>query len=173
MSESITISPQRMIETIIMDVTVEEAGIDELTITQHPVETNASITDHAYKNPATLTIRAGSSNSGEQSGGDEGYVTALYARLLALQVSRVPFDVVTGKRRYSNMLFRSLGVTTDQASEAALMLSASFQEIIIVSTQTSTLPPTANQAVPQKTGATSNQGAVQPIPATPGAGAGP
>jgi hypothetical protein len=34
-----------------------------------------------------------------------------------LQNSRVPFDVVTGKRIYTNMLIRALEVTTDRTSE--------------------------------------------------------
>jgi hypothetical protein len=39
-----------------------------------------------------------------------------YQELLDLQNSRVPFDVVTGKRIY-NMLIRALEVTTDRTSE--------------------------------------------------------
>jgi hypothetical protein len=40
-----------------------------------------------------------------------------YQELLDLQNSRVPFDVVTGKRIYTNMLIRALEVTTDRTSE--------------------------------------------------------
>jgi hypothetical protein len=36
------------------------------------------------------------------------------SELLDLQNSRVPFDVVTGKRLYTNMLIRALEVTTER-----------------------------------------------------------
>jgi hypothetical protein len=173
MSEGITISPQRSIGGIMMDVTIEEQGIDELTITQHPVETGAAITDHAYKNPAKLSIRCGASNSSRQSGGDEGYVTEVYQKLLDLQATRQPFNIVTGKRNYKNMLFLSIGITTDQTSEAALIVTASFQEIIIVSTTTTAVGDTANQAQPGATGATAQTGTVAPVPADPPPGSGP
>ncbi|WP_368855305.1 phage baseplate protein, partial [Escherichia coli] len=40
-----------------------------------------------------------------------------YQQILDLQSSRIPFDVVTGKRLYSNMLIRAIEVTTDRTSE--------------------------------------------------------
>lgn len=172
MSENITLSPQRMIGDIVMDVTIEETGTDDLTITQHPIETGAAITDHAYKNAVKLSIRAAASNSSEAAGGDDNYVSDLYHQLFELQASRVPFAIITGKRPYENMLFASLGVTTEEGTEAALMISASFQEAIIVSTQTTTFAPPANQAAPAKTGAPNAQGVVAPAAATPPAAAG-
>lgn len=161
MIESITIAPQRRFGPILAHVVVEEEHQDELTLTEHPVETGATgatITDHAFKNPSTVTIRAGWTNSHPAAGGDEAFVTMLYQRLLELQASRIPFDVITGKRLYSHMLFRSLGVTTDQASEAALMMTAVFQEIIIVRTEVALLPSKDVQADPKATAGTSTGG---------------
>ena len=60
-------SPQRIIGSIVAQVTIEEEHHDKLIITNHPVEQGAMISDHAYKMPAMLTIRAGWSNSGLQS----------------------------------------------------------------------------------------------------------
>ena len=48
----------RAIGDFIAEVTVKEQHRDEMTITSHPVETGAAITDHAFKNPAQLTIMA-------------------------------------------------------------------------------------------------------------------
>jgi len=173
MIETITISAQRSIGSIVMDVTVRESGVDELTITQHPVEQGAQITDHAYKNPAQLSIECAASNSSGAAGGDPTYVQDKYNALLALQLSRQPFTIVTGKRTYQNMLFRTLAITTEETSENALIVSASFQEIIIVSTSSTSLPATANQATPAATQATAQQGTVQPVPATLPTGSGP
>jgi hypothetical protein len=42
----------RKIGVIIPDVVVSEKHSDTLEITEHPVETGAAISDHAYKRPA-------------------------------------------------------------------------------------------------------------------------
>ncbi len=59
----------------------------------------------------------------------------------ALQKSRRPINVSTGKRRYKNMLVRSIAVVTDSHSENILMATVSLQEVIIVSTQTTSTVP--------------------------------
>lgn len=163
-------------------VAIEEHHSDELTITQHPVEQGAPITDHAFKNPAQLSISAGWSNSQLQAvaqagrallGGDvqhllsPSYVAEIYSKLLALQAEREPFDIFTGKRRYKNMLMRSLSTTTDEKTENVLVVTASFQEVIIVETQATTLPPAANQVDPARTAGVENAGSKQL--ASPGA----
>ena len=53
----------RKLGTIIPNVVVEEVHTDTLTITDHPVEQGAPITDHAFKNPAELSMRIGWSSS--------------------------------------------------------------------------------------------------------------
>ncbi len=164
MSENITLSPQRTIGGIVIDCTIEETGTDTLTITEHPVEQGAAISDHAYRNPAQLVLRAGWSNSSAQGGGSESYAVDTYARLLALQANRTLIDVVTGKRSYQNMLIQSLAQTTDEKTEAILSVTITLKEVILVSTQTTTLPPASVQASPQQTAEPVSQGTVQAIP---------
>lgn len=151
----------RSIGGIIANVTVEEEGVDELTITKHPVEQGASITDHAYKQPARLTLRVGWSNSSLEAGFDSNYVIDVYNKLLALQVAANPFTVVTGKRQYTNMLMESLRLRTDPDSELALDVIVVCQEVIIVQTTPTSVPPLANQAAPELTAPTQNLGEVQ------------
>ncbi|MNJ58493.1 hypothetical protein D3C77_541260 [compost metagenome] len=107
------------------------------------------------------------------TGGDafgSDYVSGIYNQLLALQESRIPFDVSTGKRLYSNMLMRSLTVTTDERSEYTLMVTAVFKQVLIVETQATTLPPKDDQADPQATAETSNAGVKQVATAYPAPG---
>jgi hypothetical protein len=151
-------SPVRLIGTMIPDVVVEEAHRDQLVITDHPVERGAAISDHAFKLPSEVEIRCGWSNS---SAGVEGYVQAVYEEFLELQASRVPFAVFTGKRSYTNMLVRSLEVTTDQHSEHALYVTAGLREIIIVDTQTTSVPSQDKQASPSQTASIANTGSKQ------------
>lgn len=164
--QSITISPQRMLGDIQIDCTIEEAHTDTLTITDHPVEKGANISDHAYRNPAEVVLRIGFSNSSSQAGGDEGYVQQVYEDILTLQQLREPFSVVTGKRSYDNMLIRALGVTTDEKTEAVLSCTVTCREVIMVQTQVTSTAPSSAQADPQKTGSVQNGGTKQLQPAT-------
>lgn len=60
---TVQVRPQRNIGPFVAQVTLEERHIDELAITDHPVESGAVITDHAYPLPSEVTIRCGWSDS--------------------------------------------------------------------------------------------------------------
>lgn len=154
----------RSIAGIIPNVVVDESHVDELTVTDHPVEQGAAITDHAFKNPAQVTVRYGFGESGgllsfTGAGGDP---KTIYDQLLQIQASRVPFDLVTGKRSYQNMLIKTLAVTTDAANENVLSVSATLREVIIVETRVTSLQPAEHQALPEETAAVENTGTKQP-----------
>lgn len=157
----------RSIGNIVMNITVEEEGTDELEITEHPVEQGAMISDHAFKRPASLRIRAMSSNAARQASADPNYVSDVYRKLLTLQSSGQVFTIVTGKRTYSNMLMRALRQTTDQATETTLAVDMEFREIIIARTAPASLPPVQQQALPAQTAAPQNLGAKQFLPGVP------
>lgn len=167
--ESVTVTaailPSRQIGTMIADCTITEDGIDELTITEHPVEQGAAITDHAFVNPPGITILAKWSNSSPQANGDPGYCTIIYDNLLTLQRSRIPFDVTTPQRSYTNMLIKSIAKHTDEKTENALEVTLGCRNIIIVQTQTTSVPKNDVQKSPQKTGGTQNGGTKQTAPA--------
>ncbi|WP_425327623.1 phage baseplate protein [Pseudomonas nitroreducens] len=182
----ISIDPKRSIGPITAMVTLEELSTDNLQITEHPVELGANINDHAFKQPAEVVIRCGWSNSslgslisglrqavstifGDSAFGSD-YVSGVYNQLLALQESRIPFDVSTGKRTYQNMLMRSLALTTDPRTEYALMCTVVCRQVIIVQTQATTLPPRDAQANPQGTGEVANMGTKQTAQAFPAPG---
>ncbi len=167
----IDVSSGRIISGIFPDVTTEETHSDSLTITEHPIEQGTPITDHAYKNQAELTMRVGWSNSKDTNERKKGSVVIndiadAYAYLLKLQASRVPFDVVTGKRAYKNMLIKSLATSTDRKTSEILDIVVGFKQIIVVKTSTSKIEIT-NQKTPQVTGSTQNTGNKNPLPAAP------
>lgn len=161
MAELITISPARFFGPIKALVTFEEVQTDRQTITSHPVEQGAEISDHAFDEPAEVNIRFGATNSSVEAGGDEGYVTNLYQQILALKSKRIPFRIQTGKRLYDNMLLTEITVTTDERSEAALMITAHCRQIIIVKTQVVAVAPAADQADPMATSAVTTSGTKQ------------
>lgn len=179
----LTLNPRSRIGAIEVAASIEEVFSDSLQVTEHPVEIGAAITDHAYKRPAEVVLRCGWSNSGIDalsaavsaffSGGGltlPDYVSGIYSQLLALQESRVPFDITTTRRRYTNMLITGLQVTTDARSSNALVVQATCRQIIIVSTQATTLPPREDQASPADTAEVENAGVKQVQPATPSPG---
>ena len=166
--------PYRQIGGIVAQVTIEEEHLDELEITQHPVEQGAAITDHSFKKPARLVVRVGWS----RSGGPRflGAQFGVYAQLLSLQASRQPFSVYTGRRVYGvpnpNMLISSIEVITDEKTAHALMATVRMQEVILVSTQTvdlstaTGLGTSGNQLMPQSTAQTVGLGDQVPKPTT-------
>lgn len=168
----------RMVGEITVNVIINESTNDVLTITKQPVQQGASITDHAYKEPTVLSMTAhlrdnsiGAILSALNPFGGGGILSSLnpfgssgltglaklYDDLLTLQSSRVPFDVITPKRLYKNMLMSSLGVTTDKATENILAVNFSFQQIVIVSVTTVDVPR-SRQKFPDVTGAIQNAG---------------
>lgn len=153
---------QRNIGGFVADVTIREDHEDELVVTENPVEQGAEITDHSFKAPARLTVEVGYSNSSLSSFGDPNYVQDIYAAFLALQASRQPFDVITGKRFYTSMLITLLHTTSDKDTENVLFLQVKMREIILVNTQTVSVPPNGNMNNPTANGAPQNLGTSQP-----------
>lgn len=135
----------RKIGLVVPDVVISEKHSDMLEITDHPVEKGAPVADHAFNRPPELVMEVGFSGGGSLldllDTSSVGLSLGLspkevYQQLLDLQKSRVPFDVVTGKRLYSNMLIRVLDVTTDKTSENVLMATLTLRGVVITSTQT-------------------------------------
>jgi hypothetical protein len=132
---------ERSIGDFTPHVVVEETHTDTLMITQHPVETGAAVTDHSFLLPPTVAIHCGWSNS---TAGTDGFVQAVYSALLALQQSRTPFSISTGKRSYSNMLIATFLVRTTEDSEYSLDAVVTAQFLNMVSTQTTSAAGTTS-----------------------------
>ena len=158
----------RTIMGLFADVTIEEKHKDELKITEHPTETGAAISDHAYMETPELTMKVGWS---ESAGKLNGYVgntalggatslVAVYESLQSLQKTKLPLIVSTGKRLYTNMLIKSLSCTTDKTTEHVLMIDITFKKVIRVMTSETTVL-VENQASPAGTASVQNGGTVQ------------
>jgi hypothetical protein len=157
-------APRRRIENFEAECTVTEEHSDELTITEHPVEYGAAINDHAFKRPSEVRVRIGWTAA--YTGGD---VRTIYEQLLALQGSRQPFEVFTGKRAYRNMLVASLTTQTNSGLEYTFLADVVLRQIILVSTQT--IPISANintLANPEGNMPTGQTGTLQTTPASLG-----
>jgi hypothetical protein len=183
---------------------IRERHMDQLEITDHPVEQGANISDHAFKRPAEVTLEIAWSNSPTVSNGlissavaagvansnvvktgaaIYGAVQAIqsvqsalagvnpdqmkkaYDTLLELQTQRALFDLTTGKRQYTNMVCKTLSVETDERTENALFITMVCHQVILVNTQTVSLPK-SSQKNPSDTASTIDQGTKSLVPAT-------
>lgn len=162
----------RKIGAIVPSVAISEKHSDTLEITEHPIEDGAPVSDHAYKRPPEVTMELGFAGGGSLLDGvdttqmfnlNSGLSLGtspreIYQQLVALQESRVPFDVTTGKRQYQNMLIKSLDVTTDKVSENVLMCALTLRNVIISRTHSISVADKANMADGASTSAVQNSG---------------
>lgn len=146
---------------VIPDVLIEETLSDQVTITDHPVEMGAQISDHAVINPTEITLQLGWTNSKtffqRASGGSIPDIDGAYEKLLKLKNERKPFDVITNKRTFSNMIIKTLEVTTDQRTSSVLLVKAHLRQIIFAVTSEVSFNPEGQKDI-KETGQTENRG---------------
>jgi len=141
------LSASAPLSNITADAYIEEVGEDTAQISDHPVEQGSVISDNIIDLPQELTIVYGwDPASPLNSSQSPSYLRGVYASLIALKLAKIPFTVYTGKRVYTNMVFRSISQTTDKETENCLMIRAAIRELITVSTSTFTIPGTTGPA---------------------------
>ena len=76
-----------------------------------------------------------------------------------------PFDLITGRRKYTDMLLTQLKVTHNDENDMALICNARFKKVNLVEVQTVAFDPD-QQTQPAKTASTSDSGERKLQPAT-------
>lgn len=160
--------PYRVIDpgtsNIVAQVTISEDHLDQMIITEHPIEQSAAIADHAYRRPRELRLQVGWSNA---YGGSPTYAEQIYNQLVDLQWQRRPFPVYTGKAIYRNMLIAEIRESTTSATEFATLVDIYLREILLVNTQVvpGGVPSNPSQlAAPQVNMPTSSAGPINTRP---------
>lgn len=122
-------------------VEVEEHTF-ETEVTDEPVETGSSISDHAYDRPVRLSITAAVSDIPPPGKENDVYVTkgptrglAAYAWMRQAQQAHEPFSVQTGLDLFPSMIITSLRVRKDKALEHILYFTVDLKEIKWVTAQ--------------------------------------
>ncbi|KKZ19029.1 bacteriophage protein [Serratia marcescens] len=163
----------RKIGVLVPSVVVSEKHTDTLEITQHPVQTGAAVSDHAYKQPSDVVMACGFAGGGSlldfadtsTFGASLGLSPEdTYKKLLDMQNDRQPLDVITGKRKYSNMLIRSIEVSTDRTTENVLMATLTLREVVMTSATPIQVADKQNMAMGLSTSPVINTGTKTPIP---------
>ena len=131
-------------ESIIPDVVISEMHTDEVVVTQHPVDVGAQVTDHAYRQPATVICTFGWSDSSRMINSlldgsifrGAYSVEDVYKTLLKMQEARQPLKLSTGKRKYDNVIITKLQTSTTADTENSAIIEVTFQEVILARSQT-------------------------------------
>ena len=158
-------------DAIIPDVIISEAHTDEVTVTQHPVDTGAAISDHAICQPSVVTCVFGWSDSSRALNSAlsgslmRGMMTTkdVYDRLVELKNARQLLRLSTGKRVYPAVLITKLMLTTTVDTESAAVIEITFQEVILAEAKTVSLAA-VRQANPKKTASASSGGSRSAVP---------
>jgi hypothetical protein len=134
------------LDVIQLDASLSESHTSDAEVTENPVETGADIADHMRVKPKQLRIdglvtdfplsRPASPLFGTTPEGERGRAVRVYAQLEDLQNRRVPVEVRTSLKTYSNMVLQGLTAPRDKnTSRGSVKFSATLHEVRFVETQ--------------------------------------
>lgn len=132
------------------------------TITSHPVQLGANISDHMYLEPISITMEIAMSDAmdsmvyGQWKGGYTKSVSA-YRMLCDLQARRIPITVLTRLNQYPDMVIESISVNDDYKSLYGLRATVSLKQVFVAEATTDTV-----SARSWVTDADANRGEAQP-----------
>jgi hypothetical protein len=130
---------------IVIDATPQENHTHALTLTDHPVERGADVTDHARVKPDILSLDCCLSD-----GAEPGRASAIYERLRLLQDNAVLLTVLTSLRQYENMVMESLSVPRTAKDAGGVRFSASFKQVRLVQNRTTVVTVTKEPITKKK-----------------------
>ena len=137
---------------IAFDCTVKERHSHKLTVTDHPVEENASVADHARKEPDGLDLQGLISNQPillnaaedlqpSVPGTDpKNRAKAAYIEFCRLQDTVALLTVSTEMRVYQNMVIESIAVDRDKTTRNILDIGLSLRPFRTASVETVAAP---------------------------------
>lgn len=125
---------------LVFDLTVSESYANIATVTQHPVEEGANITDHIRIEPQKLTMTCMFTDAPIHTSGGIDRSKGLYASLLQLFNTKEVLTIVTGLKSLENMVITAITTPRNQGTEGAVYVDISFMEIRFAEALNITLP---------------------------------
>lgn len=138
-----------------IDVVVTFERSREATVTQWPIESGATITDHVQINPAQVTMEGVITDAPMSAMSDERTdgippTSEAFERLNAIMTARLPVSIETPRGNYKDMILKSLGEPYNAQTGEAVRFRASFVEVMIVNTERSSVKITLPKGKPKK-----------------------
>lgn len=129
----------------IVDIYTDENHKQTVTKTKYPVEDGSSLTDNAVIDPKMLVLRGYVSDLNPLLGGlitipGPGRGQEAWSRIVALKDAREPLTVVTALEVYENMLITAIEAPRSSRTGQGLEFSITLEEVLIVESQSTTLP---------------------------------
>lgn len=122
------------IGTLELDVVLEEQHDYDSEVTQYPIESGESISDHINLNPVRLTMRGFITQTPVQFldtntilGND--LVQTAFDKLVEIRDNKDVIDVVSGLKVYSDMIINRLSIPRDVRTGQSLQFTAGFTQI--------------------------------------------
>ena len=144
----------------VFDGAIRAEHQQRLTITQLPVQTQASVSDNAYLVPAIVTVEIAMSDAmqsytvGQFSGSTSRSVSA-YQTLLSLQNGMTFLQLATRLNMYTNMLIADIAADDTRETEYGLKAIVTFQQVLTAGVEISNSAFIADDSSrPQTTGQT-------------------
>lgn len=113
-----------------------------LAITEHPIQSGADVSDHAYEEAKNVTFEVGMSDVMQNiSGfaeftGDSSRSINAYQILRRLQSERIPIQFVTRLWTYTNMLIENISAPDDSKTTYGLRATVTLKELFVASVTT-------------------------------------
>jgi len=117
------------------DAVMRVEHTSEMKITEHPVQTGANISDHAYQMPVRLVFEIGMSDAMDTLGPNKwagAYTKSVsaYRTLIDLMQNRIPLSIHTRLINYNNMLIESIHAPDDYKTQFGGRFTVNFKQII-------------------------------------------
>lgn len=116
-----------------------------LSITEHPVQSGANVSDHAYMEPKIVTFEIGMSDVmhdilgksiAKFDGNSSSRSVNAYKILRKLQENIFPIECITRLDNYSNMLIETISAPDDEKTTYGLRATVTLKELIVVNVTT-------------------------------------
>ncbi len=128
------------------DATLSEGETISVDWSEHPLESGATVADHAVVRPPDLSLegfltRTPLSMNTELDNLDPNYLDAALEALRGMTADREPILIVTGLRVYQDYRITQLGITRGPEDGQGVRVSLSLKPIQIVEAGSVLLPP--------------------------------
>jgi hypothetical protein len=142
-----------------------------LSITEHPIQTGADVSDHAFMEGENPTFEIGMSDVMQDISdsrfakftGDNSRSVNAYQILKQLQSQRIPIQFVTRLWTYNNMLIENIVAPDDDKTTYGLRATITLKEIFVANVETVKVSERPHKSVETNEGDQKPQQASQSI----------
>ena len=151
--ENLFIRTEKSIGGIQLDAVISESHVNEVSLTNNPVEFGAEITDNAVVQPKQINILAEVSDTplgvaafgqivdlvtglfGTSTSENITRSNAAYNAVIQLQEEREPIEIQTKLKLYTNMVITKVTTIQDKDTSRIVRMSIDLQQVIITQSE--------------------------------------